>query len=114
MSMPSPKQTQTTAQERFDALTRALSEKGVKPTNMFGKPALKDAAGRAFAALHAGALACRLGQGSEKHREALALRGAALFDPSGRGRPMRDWVSIPVVHADRWQEFAEAALAAPA
>jgi hypothetical protein len=111
MSMPSSRHTQTTAQDRFDALARALSEKGARTSSVFGKPSVKDAAGRAFACLHASALACRLGDRSEKHREALALKGAVLFDPSGRGRPMRDWVSIPVAHAERWQEFAEAALA---
>lgn len=111
--MPSPRQhAPTNAQDHFDALTRTLEEKGAKPSQLFGKPAIKDAEGRAFACLYASALACRLGEGSEKHGEALALKGAVLFDPAGRHHPMRDWVSIPVAFGDRWQEFAEAALSA--
>ncbi len=42
--------------------------------------------------------------------EALALEGAHLFDPGGRGRPMKEWVVVPVAHAERWPELAETAL----
>jgi len=45
-----------------------------------------------------------------QHSEALNLTGAQLFDPSGRGRPMKEWVVVPVEHASRWSEFARAAL----
>jgi len=41
---------------------------------------------------------------------ALALDGAHLFDPLGRGRPMKAWVAVPPAQADRWPELAEAAL----
>lgn len=37
---------------------------------------------------------------------ALALDGAELFDPSERGRPMKEWVSVPPTQADRWPELA--------
>ncbi len=80
---------------------------------MFGKPALKDGAGKAFACLLDGEVAFRLGRDSAAHAEALDLAGAHLFDPSGRGRPMKDWVSVPPAHAGRWAGFAEAALAVP-
>ena len=42
---------------------------------------------------------------------ALGLDGAHLFDPGGRGRPMKEWVVVPPAHAVRWAELAEAALA---
>ena len=42
---------------------------------------------------------------------ALALNGAALFDPSERGRPMKEWVAVPFAHVDRWATLAEQALA---
>lgn len=46
----------------------------------------------------------------EVHAQALALEGAKLFDPSGRGQPFRQWVVVPAAHADRWESFAERAL----
>lgn len=45
-----------------------------------------------------------------KHGEALSLPGAQLFDPSGRSRPMKEWVQVPAAHVARWQTLAQAAL----
>lgn len=45
------------------------------------------------------------------HGEALRLKGAHLFDPSGQGRPFKEWVVIPAEHADEWPRFAERSLA---
>ena len=42
--------------------------------------------------------------------QALALDGAALFDPGGRGRPFKEWVAVPPAHAERWRELADQAL----
>ena len=39
----------------------------------------------------------------------MSLKGAGQFDPSGMGRPMKEWVVVPVVHAKSWAELAEAA-----
>jgi len=47
---------------------------------------------------------------ADQRDAALALDGAELFDPSGRGRPFKEWVQVPAAHEDRWPEFAEAAL----
>jgi hypothetical protein len=44
------------------------------------------------------------------HAEALALEGAHLFDPGGRGRPFKEWVVVPPALAGRWPALAEAAL----
>lgn len=99
--------------QTLNDLAATLDAPGVKVSNMFGKPSLKDAAGKAFACLQAGELACRLGRGTQPHADALALNGAHLFDPSGRDRPMKDWVSIPSTHSSRWPEFAAAALSTP-
>ena len=74
---------------------------------MFGMPCLKDN-GKAFAGFHDGAMAFKLRQ--PEHAAALALPGAHLFDPSGAGRPMREWVEVPAAHAARWPEFAREAL----
>ncbi len=44
-----------------------------------------------------------------EHAEALALSDARLFDPMG-GRPMKEWIEVPVEHASLWLGFARAAL----
>lgn len=95
------------------ALAERLGDPGITVSTMFGKPTLKDGSGKAFACLLGNELACRLGRGTPPHTEAMALPGAHLFDPSGRDRPMKDWVSIPATHSTRWPEFASAALATP-
>ena len=69
---------------------------------MFGMPTLKNSAGKAFAGYTEGAMVFKLG--GAFHTEALALSGASLFDPMG-GRPMKEWVVVPVEHSSRWLEF---------
>ncbi len=71
---------------------------------MFGMPCLKHSNGKAFAGYSEGAMVFKLGGAS--HAEALALAGSRLFDPSGRGRPMKEWVVVPFEHVLRWLEFA--------
>lgn len=41
------------------------------------------------------------------HKEALSLDGAKLFDPSGKGRPMKEWVQVPFEYAEKWKTFAK-------
>lgn len=100
------------AAARYDAIADELAPRGAHRSQMFGMPCLKDVNGKAFAGLRGDELVCRLGRESAEHAEALALAGAHLFDPAG-GRPMKDWVCLPGTAADRWQHYAEAALAAP-
>ena len=45
------------------------------------------------------------------HRRALALPGAHLFDPSGRGQPFRQWVVVPPERSDEWEPLAAEAVA---
>jgi len=42
----------------------------------------------------------------EEHSDALSLDGARLFDPSGKGRPMKEWVQVPYDYKDLWENFA--------
>jgi hypothetical protein len=74
---------------------------------MFGMPCLKYD-GKMFAGYYKGAMTFKLT--GLAHAEALALPGARLFDPSGRGRPMKEWVEVPADHSDRWPEFGDEAL----
>ncbi len=99
---------EVTALDAYEALAAELADRGVISSPMFGKPSLKYGS-KAIACLSGDAMAFKLGAGTAEHSEALALSGAALFDPSGM-RPMRDWVVVPLSHAERWTPFAEAAL----
>jgi hypothetical protein len=47
----------------------------------------------------------------DAHAQALALAGAHLFDPSGKGRPFKEWVVVPPAHVGQWTQFAESAVA---
>lgn len=42
----------------------------------------------------------------EFHTIALCLPGAHLFDPSGRNRPMKEWVEVPFTHLSEWLDLA--------
>jgi hypothetical protein len=94
------------AREEFDQLAEHLATDGVVRASMFGKPCLK-INGKAFACQFRDGTAFKLTP--EPHAEALRLAGAELFDPSGKHRPMKEWVQVPVDHADRWPELAKAA-----
>lgn len=91
--------------ELFDELVEDLAGKGVTKGRIFSAPALM-VGKKAIACLDGEAVAFKLGRDSELHAQALALDGASLFDPSRMKRPYKDWVLVPVAHADRWLEFA--------
>lgn len=93
----------------YDDLAAALAPRGVKASQMFGMPTLKNANGKAFAGLRGEAVTFRLGAGTPEHTEALKLAGAKPFDP-GMGKPMKDWVEVPVKHAKHFERFGIAAL----
>jgi len=75
---------------------------------MFGKACLK-VNGKAFASLHNDKLVFKLTGAS--HKKALTLDGAELWDPSGKGRPMKEWVALPEVKAEHFNLLAAEALA---
>ena len=77
---------------------------------MFGMPCLKDN-GKTFAGFSKGSGSMVFKLRGDSHAEALALQGAKLFDPSGRGRPMKEWVEVPHEHASLWPDLCRAALA---
>jgi len=72
----------------------------------FGKPCIK-VSGRVFVVLWGGDLAFKLT--GDAHSEALQIEGAHLFDPRGKGHPMREWVQIPAAQSSHWGRFAELA-----
>jgi hypothetical protein len=95
----------------FDGIVEDLGPRGVLTGAMFGARSLTFD-GTAFACLKGGRFAARLGAGSAAHAEALALPDAELFDPSGKGRPFKDWVAISRAQSEHWARYAEAGLEA--
>ena len=45
----------------------------------------------------------------DDHAQAMAIEGAHLFDPSGKGRATKKWVKVPRSHAAMWPSFADGA-----
>jgi len=98
----------TDPRAEYDAVvTEMTASAPVISSKMFGMPCLKNDLGKAFAGFFRDAMVFKLD--APEHAAALALSGAQIFDPSGGGHPMKAWVVVPVEHAARWQEFAEAA-----
>ena len=61
-------------------------------SQLFGKPCFKINK-KAFVCFFKDCMVFKLSNGV--HQEALCLDGAELFDPSGKGRPMKEWVFLP-------------------
>jgi len=80
--------------------------KGAEQSQMFGKPCFK-INGKAFIAFFQNEMVFKLTD--KKHAEALSLDGSVLFDPSGKKRPMKEWVQVPADYKDKWPAFAKAA-----
>lgn len=57
-----------------------------------------------------GGVVFKLADVPDVHAEGLSLSGSALFDPSGNGRPMKDWVVVISEHEARWADFAATAI----
>jgi hypothetical protein len=73
---------------------------------MFGKACIK-INGKAFVSQHMESVVFKLT--GPHHQKALALSGAVLWDPSGKGRPMREWVAVPASESKHFPTFAQAA-----
>jgi hypothetical protein len=76
-------------------------------SQLFGKPCFK-VNGKAFMCFFENEMVFKLT--SDFHNEALAFDGSQLFDPSKKGRPMKEWVQVPFDYKDSWERFAQAAL----
>lgn len=80
---------------------------GVEKSQMFGKPCFKINK-KAFVCFFENEMVFKLTE--EAHREALSLDGSKLFDPSGKNRPMKEWVQVPFDYADNWSKYAKSAM----
>jgi hypothetical protein len=101
--------TSNSPRSAFDQIARDLAAKyaDVATGQIFGTPCIKTH-GKAFAAFSQDAIALKLT--GQAHRDALGLEGARLWDPSGKHRPMKEWVQLPFACAREWPELAERAL----
>lgn len=80
--------------------------KHAEESQMFGKPCFKFSK-KAFICFFQSAMVFKLK--GDIHAEALALEGSQLFDPSGKSRPMKEWVQVPFEHKVHWKRFATSA-----
>jgi hypothetical protein len=76
-------------------------------SQLFGKSCFKTN-GKAFICFFQNEMVFKLT--GDIHRQALNMSDSKLFDPSGKGRPMKEWVQVPYHHKEHWQKFAESAL----
>ncbi|MGA8987583.1 hypothetical protein [Aeromicrobium sp.] len=97
------------AEARFDEILDELAPHGALPGALFGSRSLTYE-GRAFASFRRERMAVKLDADTAPHSEALALPGAEPFDPSGKGRPLKDWVMVPAGQSDSWRRLAAAGL----
>lgn len=93
----------------FDKVVAELVESDhAVAAKMFGMPSAS-IGGKHFAGLYQDDMVFKLS--GEPHAKALALKGAHLFDPSGTGRAMKEWVVVPTEHSSRWSEIGRQTLA---
>jgi len=76
----------------------------VTQSQMFGKKCLK-VNGKAFAAFHLEEMVFKLGK-EWISKNTGKFPGAKNWDPSGKNRPMKDWLSVPAEYRDSWMELA--------
>ena len=91
----------TQAELLFHEIAAALPE--AQGGQLFGKPCYK-IKGKAFVCFFKEAIVFKLQH--PEHEKAMALDGAVLFDPSGKGRPMKEWVQLPFTQKASWKKLA--------
>ncbi|MGJ8661466.1 MAG: hypothetical protein ACSHXL_05480 [Bacteroidota bacterium] len=81
--------------------------KNAEKSQMFGKPCFKIGR-KAFVCFFQNEMVFKLT--GETHSDALSLDGSQLFDPSGKKRPMKEWVQVPFDYSNKWREYAKSAI----
>jgi hypothetical protein len=93
----------------YDRLSSQIADQeGITLSLLFGKPCLKSGR-KAFAAFYQGDMVFKIG------REEIAMLrekyiGSQQWDPSGKGRAMKDWLQVPFDYREDWAALAEQAL----
>jgi len=92
----------TEAELYFTELTKEIPNAAAG--KMFGALCMKMPNGKSAAMFWKENLVVKL-HGDDLN-EALSLDGVKLFEPM-EGKPMKDWVQIPIDYKDQWKVFAE-------
>ncbi|MCX6256409.1 MAG: hypothetical protein NTW49_00675 [Bacteroidia bacterium] len=95
----------TTEETLYTTIGQNLN--GAEQSQMFGKPCFK-INGKAFICFFRNEMVFKLA--GDIHKKALNLNGSELFDPSGKKRPMKEWVQVSYENKDKWTKFAEEAM----
>ena len=95
------------AQLEYEKIIEYLITKceGVEAGQMFGKKCIK-VNKKACVALFRECLVFKLPE--DIHADAIALEGSVLWDPSGKGRAMKEWVQVTTDHSTKFRDFARA------
>jgi len=81
---------------------------GTSVGQMFGKPCLMTDK-KAFAVFFKGEMVFKLGQ-QEINLLIDKYPNSTNWDPSGKKRPMKDWLQVPVNYSDDWESLSKQAL----
>ena len=96
-----------TAEQRGEALAKAqLAKRGVTRGTGFGANEGLRVSGKIFAMLVGGELVVKLPK--DRVDELVDVGAARRFD-AGKGRPMKEWASVPVSASRRWKGLVEEA-----
>lgn len=90
--------------DQFDISGQSV--KNAEKGKMFGHPVYK-IKGKAFTCYFHKDMVFKLD--SKNLEKALALKGSKLFDPSGKKRPMKEWVQVKFTQKDEWPKLSNAA-----
>jgi hypothetical protein len=97
--------TPVTVEKVYLQIGRSLGD--VEESQMFGKSCFK-VNGKAFMCLFDNCVVFKLT--GKTHERAIGLKGSKLFDPSGKGRAMKEWVEVKVSNKSNYKDFAKAAM----
>ena len=100
----------SSARARYDDIVDAITvwHHDCRSSKVFGMPCVKRA-GRVVFGFSRTGMVFKLTD-PDAHGRALAIPGAHLFDPSGRGEHFRQWVVVPPEQAGEWDALAYEAL----
>jgi len=94
----------------FDDFIASLGIPDLEPMQMFGTHCARMRRGKPVLSWFEGAMVFKLG--AERYQALMSENEECMpFDPSGKGRPFKDWVQVPESAGLDWDALAREALA---